>query len=207
MPVKHFPRLALLLAFCTLVCWPRLAAGAAEPGAKGVEELLNRAGVSFAKGNREEAVELATRAIEMEPKNAKAYYVRGRFYAEVRQPQKAVKDLNQALVLDPRLGLAYYHRAAEDFKLGRIKESAADFDKFVDLAPDTGPCRPHPTAGACCVGARPPLVAYNGGCRGRTWRGSSNFIRPSTAMTSKTRCGIFFASRAARESRRRAPRF
>jgi glutamate formiminotransferase len=32
---------------------------------------------------------------------------------------------------------------------------------FVDLMPDTGPGQPHPTAGACCVGARPILVAYN----------------------------------------------
>jgi glutamate formiminotransferase / 5-formyltetrahydrofolate cyclo-ligase len=32
---------------------------------------------------------------------------------------------------------------------------------FVDLAPDTGPPAPHPSAGACAVGARPPLVAYN----------------------------------------------
>jgi len=32
---------------------------------------------------------------------------------------------------------------------------------FVDLAPETGPPAPHPTAGACCVGARPVLVAYN----------------------------------------------
>jgi glutamate formiminotransferase len=32
---------------------------------------------------------------------------------------------------------------------------------FVDLAPDTGPPAPHATAGACCVGARPVLVAYN----------------------------------------------
>lgn len=30
-----------------------------------------------------------------------------------------------------------------------------------DLGPDTGPERPHPTAGAICVGARPVLVAYN----------------------------------------------
>jgi glutamate formiminotransferase / 5-formyltetrahydrofolate cyclo-ligase len=29
------------------------------------------------------------------------------------------------------------------------------------LAPDHGPGRPHPTAGACAVGARPILVAYN----------------------------------------------
>ena len=32
---------------------------------------------------------------------------------------------------------------------------------FVDLGPDSGPAAPHPTAGACCVGARPCLVAYN----------------------------------------------
>jgi glutamate formiminotransferase / 5-formyltetrahydrofolate cyclo-ligase len=32
---------------------------------------------------------------------------------------------------------------------------------FVDLSPDTGPHQPHPSAGACCVGARPALVAYN----------------------------------------------
>jgi glutamate formiminotransferase len=27
--------------------------------------------------------------------------------------------------------------------------------------PDFGPARPHPTAGAVAVGARPPLIAYN----------------------------------------------
>ena len=32
---------------------------------------------------------------------------------------------------------------------------------FADLQPDTGPDHPHPTAGACAVGARPALVAYN----------------------------------------------
>jgi len=32
---------------------------------------------------------------------------------------------------------------------------------FSGLVPDTGPSVPHPTAGAICVGARRPLVAYN----------------------------------------------
>ncbi|HYA69404.1 MAG TPA: hypothetical protein VED63_11795 [Acidimicrobiales bacterium] len=32
---------------------------------------------------------------------------------------------------------------------------------FVSLAPDVGPSEAHPTAGACAVGARPGLVAYN----------------------------------------------
>lgn len=34
------------------------------------------------------------------------------------------------------------------------------------LSPDTGPQEPHPTAGAMCVGAREPLVAYNLWLRG-----------------------------------------
>src|SRR6266404_1344317 len=124
------------LAFYFLGGLVMTSAGAVEESA---DELLNQAGVSFAKGNREEAIELAAKAIEAEPKNAKAYYVRGRFYAEVRQPQKALKDLNQALALDPGAAPAYYHRAQESFKIGRIKESAADFDKFVDLSPDQAP--------------------------------------------------------------------
>jgi glutamate formiminotransferase len=32
---------------------------------------------------------------------------------------------------------------------------------FVAIRPDLGPDRPHPTAGAVAVGARPPLIAYN----------------------------------------------
>ncbi len=32
---------------------------------------------------------------------------------------------------------------------------------WLTLAPDMGPSEPHPTAGACCVGARGVLIAYN----------------------------------------------
>lgn len=39
---------------------------------------------------------------------------------------------------------------------------------FADLLPDVGPPDPHPTAGACAVGARPALVAYNLWLRGAT---------------------------------------
>lgn len=40
--------------------------------------------------------------------------------------------------------------------LPEIRRSA-----FASLRPDIGPAEPHPTAGACCVGAREVLVAYN----------------------------------------------
>ncbi|HVE91061.1 MAG TPA: glutamate formiminotransferase [Actinomycetota bacterium] len=34
------------------------------------------------------------------------------------------------------------------------------------VAPDLGPLKPHPSAGVVCVGARPPLVAFNVNLRG-----------------------------------------
>ena len=34
-------------------------------------------------------------------------------------------------------------------------------EAWVSLQPDIGPGEPHPTAGACCVGAREVLIAYN----------------------------------------------
>jgi glutamate formiminotransferase / 5-formyltetrahydrofolate cyclo-ligase len=39
---------------------------------------------------------------------------------------------------------------------------------FSGLAPDAGPSRPHPTAGATAVGARGPLVAWNAWVQGAT---------------------------------------
>ena len=131
-----FQCLTRLFALCVIVFFVKFPARAAE---KSADELLTQAGVSFAKGHSEDAIELATKAIEAEPKNSKGFYVRGRFYAEVRQPQKALKDLNQALALDPAAAPAFYHRGEEHFKLGRVQESAADFDKFVALSPDQAP--------------------------------------------------------------------
>jgi glutamate formiminotransferase len=48
---------------------------------------------------------------------------------------------------------------------------------FSSLDPDTGPHAPHPTAGACAVGVRLPLVAYN------VWiAGSTGHDRPDAVV-------------------------
>ena len=53
------------------------------------------------------------------------------------------------------LGVPCFHYGPER-SLPEVRRRA-----FVDLRPDAGPDEPHPTAGACAVGARPVLVAYN----------------------------------------------
>lgn len=45
---------------------------------------------------------------------------------------------------------------------------------FTSLVPDTGPRSPHPTAGACAVGARGVLIAYNVWIRGAAGPGRSD---------------------------------
>lgn len=103
------------------------------------EELLGQAKAAYANGKRDEALSLASKAIETEPKDARGYFVRARFHEENHEPAKAVADYDQVLQLDPRVTSAWQHRGGEHFKLGHIKESIADFDKFLELVPEQVP--------------------------------------------------------------------
>lgn len=52
---------------------------------------------------------------------------------------KAVDLATQAIAKDAKLSGAYYLRGREHFRLGKIKESVADFDKYVELRPELAP--------------------------------------------------------------------
>ncbi|MCL4433359.1 MAG: hypothetical protein M1399_01090 [Actinobacteria bacterium] len=54
-----------------------------------------------------------------------------------------------------RLGVPCF-KYGPDRSLPEIRKGA-----FTIISPDDGPSVPHPTAGACCIGARPVLIAYN----------------------------------------------
>ena len=54
-------------------------------------------------------------------------------------PAAALKLADQAIAADPKLGVAYDKRGTAQFKLGKIKESLADFDRFIELVPKEGP--------------------------------------------------------------------
>jgi lipoprotein NlpI len=43
------------------------------------------------------------------------------------------------VTLDPKLAEAYNHRGSERFKLGQIRESIADFDRYLELKPQETP--------------------------------------------------------------------
>ena len=130
--VDGWKRLAVI-GCAVVVCI--LSLGAEEK----TEQLLNQAQAAHRSGNLGEALILAAKAINAEPKNPQCYYVRGRLYAEDREHAKAVADFDQALTLEPRGVEIYQLRGVEHFKLGHFQESCADFDKFLERMPQKAP--------------------------------------------------------------------
>jgi lipoprotein NlpI len=107
--------------------------------ANAVTELLRKSRAAFDQGKNEEALVLAGKAIEREPKNPQSYYFRGRLYDAMRQFEKAVIDFDQVHKLDSGATDVYQLRGLTQFKLANIKESIADFDKYIELAPSRAP--------------------------------------------------------------------
>ena len=100
-----------------------------------VDALINQAAEAFDKGKRDDGFAFCARAIQADPKSVKAYFVRGRFYALDRKPEKAIADYDEALKLDPKAAMVYQQRGWERFRLARVEESVADFDKYIELVP------------------------------------------------------------------------
>ena len=90
---------------------------------------------AFRDNQRDEAIQLVTKAIEKNPKNAAAFTLRAEFYERTDRYAAAVGDWTKVLELDKTDASAYQHRGLVQFKAGKIKESIADFDKYIDLKP------------------------------------------------------------------------
>src|SRR5947209_10262759 len=91
------------------------------------------------KGDKEKAIELATKAIDADPKDARGYLFRGSLHEALRRHADAIADFSKGIELDPKLADAYQHRGSEQFKRGNVAESLADFDKYLELRPDARP--------------------------------------------------------------------
>jgi tetratricopeptide (TPR) repeat protein len=114
---------------------PRLAA-----------EFIDRAWIRNAKGKGKEAYEDMTRAIELEPRNAQAYFLRAAiaFGGE----EKDMADLDTALELDPKMAKAYVRKA--QIVWGRNNHE--DSFNYAKKATEVDPLES--TGFAACGGAR-----------------------------------------------------
>ncbi len=81
------------------------------------------------------AMKAAEKAISIDPKSPKGYFIRGEVYSAQRKHQEAIKDYNRAYELDNKFLEAINQRGGEQFKLGKVKESIEDFDAFLKEHP------------------------------------------------------------------------
>jgi tetratricopeptide (TPR) repeat protein len=98
-------------------------------------------GNEFANASRwQEAREAYTRAIKLNPKYARAYYVRGVACSWLGDYKQAIQDYDKAIELNyPKDDLAYYSRGVANSKLGDYKQAIQDYDKAIQLEPKYAP--------------------------------------------------------------------
>jgi tetratricopeptide (TPR) repeat protein len=75
------------------------------------------------------------RALELNPKESRAYYSRGLARGKLEQYDRAVADFTEAIRLAPRDALARYYRGSTYLRLNRPRLAIADFEAALKLRP------------------------------------------------------------------------
>lgn len=122
---------ALLLTAC--------ASPAAEDDKEKAIKLLEEAAKARQNGKFDEAIDLATRAEKLDPKNPGAPFVLGSVYVSLRKNEEAVKAFTKVIELEPKATSAIDRRGDAYLKLGKFKEAIADFDKYLEANPKAAP--------------------------------------------------------------------
>ncbi len=97
-----------------------------------VAALIDRAECWSSKGDENRAVGDLTRAIEVEPKNAKARVGRAEFWVE-REGDRAIADLDVAIEVDPKNAKAHALRGYARFGRDDLDLASPDFDEAIRL--------------------------------------------------------------------------
>ena len=87
-------------------------------------------------GKNQEAVEAFTRAIELDPQNARTYYHRGGVYGRLEDYRRAIRDFDRAIELNPKLAEAYIDRGVAYEMLGDYQPAIREYDKAIELNPN-----------------------------------------------------------------------
>jgi tetratricopeptide (TPR) repeat protein len=101
--------------------------------AKNVENFFISGNAFYDQGKYQEAIEDFNKALELDPKFAKAYNNRGNAFHVQGKYQEAIEDYNKALELDTKFAKAYYNRGAAFYDQGKYQEAIEDCNKALEL--------------------------------------------------------------------------
>lgn len=103
---------------------------AADGDSSSVGKMRSSADVFFTNGQYDQAVDMWSKVIMLEPNNDSNFYRRFRVYLRQQKFKEALADLNSALKLNPKNEGALVQRAKLNLRLGRCEESEGDFNSL-----------------------------------------------------------------------------
>ncbi len=105
---------------------------------KMVKGLIEDSRACFNNGMMDKAIELASKAINLDPKSDMAYATRGGAYAQKGLLLQAIEDCSAAIRINPDSSLAFNNKGAAHEKLGQTAEAALDYEISCNLGLDLG---------------------------------------------------------------------
>ena len=101
-----------------------------------IADIYNSRGNAYYNlGQYPKAISEYTKAIELDPKHAKAYCHRGVVYRKLGKLDQAISEYNKALELDPNYAAAYNNRGNVYSDLGQYPKAICDFTRAILLNP------------------------------------------------------------------------
>lgn len=98
-------------------------------------ELKNDGNKALLANNYEEAIQLYSQAINLDPSKEVYFANRAQAYIKEEMYGAAVEDASQALKLNPAYTKAYYRRAVAQAAITKYKDALRDFKTVVERAP------------------------------------------------------------------------
>ena len=101
------------------------------------EDFFDRGLDKRKKGDNQGAIEDYTKAIELNPDYATAYYNRGIAHSDLKEYQQAIADYTESIRLkNPELWVPYNGRGIAHSDLKEYQKAIADYSKAIELNPD-----------------------------------------------------------------------
>ncbi len=86
-------------------------------------------------GNYREAFEAFNKAVELNPRNAKAYNGRGNMYWTQQLYDRATENYNKAIELDPKFFEAYINRGNTYSRTHSFDKAIDDYTQAIEINP------------------------------------------------------------------------
>ena len=101
------------------------------------DELNELGGKAIDDGLYSEAIDYSNQSLELDPKNALAYFHRGLAYDHLEDSERALVDYDRSIELDATNIAVIYNRANLHFTNERYRLAIKDYSTVIELDPVT----------------------------------------------------------------------